>query len=216
MLHGTGDRQADPSLPFDPMSVCFVDSHNRSYAMPTLGYSFDATQTGTFLRSGETYTVSVNSKTGAINRYFKVTFEDVLISSLVDNDGDGTYSGVVTFPNAVNAASVSATGKLGLIAGDETGESSFSVQTGTASDGIISSRASAQPVANATVSVLIGQESSEGLAYELWAASEAGQTNPQITGSDGKYSYSANTGLYRIRDCNRLPALSQRNYRCQY
>ena len=82
--------KVDPSLPFDPMSVCIVDSKGRSYALPTLGYSFGATQTGSWVRHGETYSISVDTSNGTLNQYFKVTFEDILVSSLLDEDGDGT------------------------------------------------------------------------------------------------------------------------------
>ena len=191
--------KVDPALPFDPMSVCFVDSKSRSYALPTLGYSFGATQTGSWLRGGETYSISVDASSGNLNQYFKVTFEDVLVSSLLDRDGDGTYMGLATFPSAVGVASVDAIGKLGLIVGDGAKESSFSAEVGAATDGVISSRATGQSVANASVSALIAQSTSEGsLFYPPWAQGQSGQPGPQVTGSDGLYSYSASSGIYRI------------------
>jgi hypothetical protein len=49
------------------MSATFTDSQGRTIAVPTLGYSFGATQTGTFLRSGESYTVGVDSCGGNAN-----------------------------------------------------------------------------------------------------------------------------------------------------
>ena len=191
--------KVDPSLPFDPMSVCLVDSRGRSYAVPTLGYSFGASQTGSWLRSGEAYSISVDASSGNLNQYFKVTFEDILVSSLLDGDGDGTYTGLATFPSAVGAASVDATGKLGLIVGDDAVESSYSAEVATATDGVISDRATGQPVANARVSALIAQPINGGsLFYDVWAQSQSGQSNPQVTGGDGKYSYSASSGVYRL------------------
>jgi hypothetical protein len=191
--------KVDPSLPFDPMSTCFVDSQNRSYPVPMLGYSFSATQTGTWLRSGETYRVSVNGTRSDLNQYFKVTFEDILVSSLRDDDGDGTYAGFATFPSTLQAASANATASLGLIVGGDSGENSYRVSVTSASDGIVTDRTNGQPVANASVSALMGQAASDGsIYYDVWTQSQSGQPNPQVTGSDGKYSFSAQSGLYRI------------------
>ncbi|MEZ4622468.1 MAG: hypothetical protein R2867_44170 [Caldilineaceae bacterium] len=92
-----GCASTPPSLPFDPASLCFTDSQERSYPMPTLGYSFGATQTGSWLRGGETYRVSVSGLANVPNQSYKVTFNDLIISSLVDEDRDGTYLGWATF-----------------------------------------------------------------------------------------------------------------------
>ncbi|MFN8468604.1 MAG: DNRLRE domain-containing protein [Caldilineaceae bacterium] len=193
--------KVDPTLPFDPMSTCFADSKGRSYAVPTLGYSFGATQTGSWLRSGETYAISVNADTGELNRYFTLTFEDVLITSLVDTDGDGTYQGTATFPALLNAAganAAAATSTLRLIVGSSAGENSYSVEVGTAVDGVISSRATGQPLANASVSALLAQGTSDGSLFYTAGANQPGESNPQVTGADGRYSYSASSGIYRI------------------
>lgn len=191
----------NPALPFDPLSVCFVDSTGRSYAVPILGYSFGATPPGTWLRSGESYKVSLNASGGNLNRYFKVTFEDVLISSLTDENSDGLYQGVVVIPNpgAVQSASVHATGALGLLVGDGATENSFSTVVETTSAGVISDRSTGQPLAGASVAVVVEQASTDGERFfTAWLPSQAGQPNPQVTGADGKYSYSASSGTYRI------------------
>jgi plastocyanin len=200
--------KVDPSLPFDPMSACFVDSSGRSYAMPVLGYSFGATQTGTWVRSGETYRVSVNAATGELNRYYKVTFEDVLLSSLVDPDGDGAYTGVVTFPNEANAAEMAAaggesvqtlTGRLGLVTGDGMDERTYAVEVSGAPSGAIVNRTTGQPVAGASVSALVAQQAEDGsLFYSSVVPDLAGEPNPQVTGGDGRYGFSASSGVYRL------------------
>lgn len=191
--------KVDPSLPFDPMSVCLVDSNNRSYSLPILGYSFGATQMGGWLKAGETYRISLNSKTGNLNRYFRVTFEDIVISSLLDDDRDGVYVGYATIPASVQAADVNASGTFALAAGNDADENRYSADVTSASVGIVSDRSSGQPVANANVSALAAQAASDGnLYYDAWTQNQSGQPNPQVTGSDGKYSYSAVSGLYRI------------------
>jgi plastocyanin len=189
----------DPSLPYDPMSAAFVDSRGRFYALPTLGYSFGASQAGTWLRSGETYTVSVNASRVNPNLKIALGFADLIISSLHDDDGDGTYVGRATLASNVQAAAVGTTGKLGLLVDNGGSESFFSSDVTLVSDGVISDRSSGQPVANASVVALVEQPvSGGGRIFDLWAQSAAGQPNPQVTGVDGKYSYSASTGIYRL------------------
>lgn len=191
----------NPALSFDPLSVCFVDSKGRSYALPILGYSFGATQTGSWLRSGESYKVSLNASGGNLNQYFKVTFEDILISSLTDENGDGVYQGLVVMPDpgAVQSAGVNATGTVGLLVGNGATESRFSTAVETTSAGVISDRNSGQPLAGASVAVVVEQGSSSGQRFfTTWSTSQSGQPNPQVTAADGKYSYSANVGTYRI------------------
>jgi plastocyanin len=194
--------KVDPLLPFDPMSACFVDSQRRSYAMPTLGYSFGATQTGGWLRAGETYTVSIDAGTGDLNRYYQVTFEDVLLSSLADADGDGTYQGTATFPSTLQASggmAAAAEGKLALIAGSGAGERSYSARIGFAVDGVVGDRATGQPLANASVTALAAQAAADGsLYYAPWAQGASGEPNPQVTGRSGRYSFSAGSGIYRL------------------
>lgn len=188
----------DPSLPFDPMSVCFTDRRGQSFFVPTLGYSFGATQTGSWLRSGGTYSMTVNA-TAEAYQYFKVTFEDVLVSSLTDPDNNGTFQGEVTFPNGVQAADLTATGKLGLLVGRGSTESSYSTQLTSAVDGVISDITNGQPLANSTVAALVGQTASdESAVYSLWSSSESGQVNPQVTDATGTYGYSAVGGVYRL------------------
>jgi hypothetical protein len=63
---------------------------------------------------------------------------------------------------------------------------------------VSSAIANGQPVANASVAALVAQGSSEGTIFNVWEESQSGQVNPQVTASDGKYSYSATSGFYRI------------------
>ena len=194
----------DPTLPFNPMSVCFVDRQGRSIAMPTLGYSFDASQAGSWLRSGETYTVSVAGD-GSRNQYFKATLEDLLVSNLRDDDGDGTFTGVIAIPSALQTAQVhanaatAATSKLGLVVGNDAVESSFASTVSTASVGVISDRSTGNPLANASVAALIAQTNASGESFfTAWLATQSGQGNPQVTSADGQYGYSAGSGTYRL------------------
>ncbi len=183
------------ALAYDPMSSCFVDSNGRSYSLPTLGSPFGALQVGSWIKTGETYKVFINTNGSDPNQALRVTFNDVVISSLVDPDLDGTYVGMATFPSGVQAASVNATGTIGVVVGTAGNQISYSSEITTASDGVISNGTSGQPVANATVNLLVAQDADDGSSYFVAASN---QNNPQVTVADGAYRYSAADGIYRI------------------
>lgn len=186
-------------LPYDPMSVTFTDRQGRTIAMPSLGYSFGATQTGTFLRSGETYTVGVDSCGGGLNQSYKITFEDVIISSLTDPDGDGRYTGSVVYNPAVQAATASAASMLQLVVGTGSTQQSFSSEVQPLPTAVVRSRANGQPLANASVAVLAAQALENAAAiFESVAANILGQANPTLTGADGSYGFVAPAGTYRL------------------
>ena len=192
--------EVKPALPFDPMSVCFVDSHKRAYFMPQLGHNMDDISDGNFLRSGESYTVSLRAAEGAANTYFKVTFEDILVSELLDSDRDGFYTGKFTVPEAVQAAEVNARRKLGLVVRQGSTETTFTDYLDTAADGVIRDRSTGLPLAGATVVALVAEGTEDGnVVFGEWPAGDSGQPNPQTTAADGKYGYSATTGVYRLQ-----------------
>ena len=191
----------NPTLPYDPMSLCFTDSQGRAFFLPTFGYSFGATQTGSFLRSGETYTVSVDASGSDPNQYVKLTFGGNLLASLSDEDGNGIYQGLVIMPDpgVAQAASVDVAAQLGLIVGNGTTESNFRTEVTSATDGLITDRSTGQPVVGASVALLAANTTDSARTFfSGWATLYTGQPNPQTTGSDGKYRYYATAGLYRI------------------
>jgi plastocyanin len=187
--------QVKPSLPFDPASLCFVDSQNRSFTLSTLGYSWGASQSGSWLRSGETYQVSLSGLGNDPNAYAKVTFNDLVISSLLDSDGDGIYVGTATFPELIQAAGLNAAGTLGLIVGDVANESRFTAEVTSAPAGTVVDGRSNQPLADAEVTLLQAQEVEDGATV---STAFVVQGAAQLTASDGLYSLNAATGLYRI------------------
>jgi plastocyanin len=192
--------EVKPALPFDPMSVCFVDSRQRSYFVPMLGRNMDDISDGNYLRSGETYTVSLRGAVGAVNTYVKITFEDILISDLLDGDGNGFYTGKFTVPENVQAAEVNARRKLGLVVRQGSTATTFTSYIDTATDGVIRDRGTGLPLAGATVAALVAEEAEDGsVIFGEWPAGDSGQPNPQTTAADGKYGYSATTGVYRLQ-----------------
>ena len=191
--------RVDSTLPFDPMSVTFTDSQGRTLAVPVLGYSFGATQTGSFFRAGESYKVGVDLCDPNPNARGSVTFNDILVSSLLDSDGDGRFSGWATFPALVQAAAATATGDLALIVNDGASESRYGMSIATGAAGVVTDRATGQPLAGATVAALAGvADASGGTTFAAWDAGLAGQTNPQVTSADGGYLFTASDGLFQL------------------
>ncbi len=185
------------NLPFNPMSACVVDSKGRSMAIPSLGFVFHTIQWTYRLQPGETYTMSVEGKPNT-NQSYAVTFEDVLISSLTDEDGDGVFKGSFTLPNTANmqAKLANASASLGLLVTDNNVESSFSSAVSTGGNGVIRDRNTGNPLANASVAALIAQTNESGESF--FTAWLAAQGNPQTTGADGQYSFNADSGVYRL------------------
>ncbi|HAJ37037.1 MAG TPA: hypothetical protein DCL15_15255 [Chloroflexi bacterium] len=189
----------DTSLPYDPMSVTFTDSQGRTIAMPTLGYSFGATQTGAFLRSGETYTVGVDSCGGALNQFYKITSEEILISSLTDPDGDGRYTGSFTYNPGVTTANADAIAELQLVTGAGATQQRYGVSVQPLPTAVVRSQTTMQPLASAVVTALAAQLADGAQRiYELVAPAVLGQPNPTATGADGSYSFVAPAGAYRL------------------
>lgn len=203
-----------PTLPIDPISLTFTDSQGRTHHPSTLGYSFGATQTGTWLRAGETYTIGVNSTSNRPNQNFKVTFEDILISSLRDDDGDGRYTGTFVYnpivlhgPAAADAASLF---RLSISNGGLEQGYDLSVQPLTS--GVVRDALTNQPVANAALT-LLGAQVQAGVeaVFSAWTSGALGQPNPQTTGADGAYSFNTPGTLNRV-DADRSGYQPYRSY----
>ena len=103
----TGLIDVDPSLPFDPKSLTFTDSQGRMHPSADAGFRGAPVRPARLpSRAGETYEVGVNSCSNVPNQNFKVTFEDIIVSSLRDDDGDGRYTGTFIYNPIVHARPV--------------------------------------------------------------------------------------------------------------
>lgn len=197
----TGLIDVNPSLPIDPKSLTFTDSQGRKYHPPTLGYSFGATQTGSWLKAGETYEVGVNSCSNAPNQSIKVTFEDILIGRLRDDDGDGRYTGTFTYnsiaPRGPTAAGAASQYRFSVTNGGLEQSYDLSVQSQVAAT--VRDALTQQPVANAALTLLGAQlEVGSEAIFSPWTSAALGQPNPQTTGIDGAYNFNSPGRLNRV------------------
>lgn len=92
----TGKITVDRSLPIDPLSLSFTDSKGNTFHPSTLGFAWGESNPAAFLRSGETYTVGIDSCTSDPNMRVDVSIIGVLIALFDDND-DGRYTGSYTY-----------------------------------------------------------------------------------------------------------------------
>jgi len=199
----TGLLNVDPTLPFDPLSLTFTDSHGRITHPRTLGLADGTSNTLMFseLTSGETYELGVNSTAHVPNQNFKVTFEDILISSLRDDDGDGRYIGSFVYnPIVVRspmAASVANELRLSITNGGV--EQSYGLMVQPLVSGVVRDALTQQPLANANLA-LLGAQLQAGVAsiFEAWSSVALGQPNPQTTGVDGAYAFNTPGNLNRV------------------
>ncbi len=203
-----------PTLPIDPKSLMFTDSHGRKYHPVTLGYSFGANQLGTWLKSGETYTISVESTSDAPNQNFKVTFEDILISSLRDDDGDGRYTGTFIYNPIVlrGPAATTAASLFRLSVSNGGLEQSYDLSVQPSTSGVVRDALTNQPIANAVLT-LLGAQVQAGVeaVFSAWTSGALGQPNPQATGADGAYSFNTPGTLNRV-DADRSGYQPYRSY----
>jgi hypothetical protein len=180
----------DPSLPFDPISLSFTDSKGRSYHPPTLGWASAETNFGAALRAGETYQIGVNSCASDPSQSFNVIFEDILVSSLYDDDGDGRYLGEFN-SGSVLRANLAAAGELRLDVTSGGATRGFAMALGAAGAGIVTDSQSGQSIAGANVAALIS-------GGDLWPAAALGAANPQASDAGGSYGFGAASDTSRL------------------
>lgn len=176
--------KVDPSLPIDPLSLTFTDSQGRTVRPVTLGYSFGVTQTGTMLRSGETYKVGIDRCGNDPNQAMQIIFHDLLISNLLDEGGTGRYTGSFTFAPTAVSATPGAGSPLHFVVTTGSAEQRFALPLQPLTPGIVRDALTGQPLADARVTA----RSIAGLA----------QLEPQVTGPDGAYSFEAPVGVYQL------------------
>lgn len=182
-----------PTLPFDPSSLCFVDSQGDAFPFAQL-VSKDLDKSSPLaLQRGETYQVSVSGLGAKPNHALKITLTDVIISSLTDADRDGIYTGSFTMDAALLAANVNADRSLGLLVDDGSSVVTFEIPTQTVGSGMVTDNAG-KPLANATVTLLDATEVEDSEAvYTTFSAVAA-----QVTGNDGSFSFLPTSGISRI------------------
>ena len=108
---------------------------------------------------------------------------EALAAKLKDPEGDGCYTGLVTLPkSSVQAASAdgtsATTAKVTLNVSNGRSETSVSSDVTLASDGVISDRATGQPVAGASVVALAAQVNGSSVAHVTLPSGTLGQANP--------------------------------------
>jgi hypothetical protein len=185
----TGKIVVDPTLPVDPLSLTFTDSQGRSFHPSTLGWSLGASNPISLLKPGETYEVTIDSCVDDPNQRVSLSIIGVLIGLL--RADDGSFSGSFTYnPTAREGLmQTSAAPRLLVTTGDA--QRSFDLAIGPATPGIARNALDGAPLDGLSLSLL-------SAAGRAWPADALGQPNPQTTGADGAYSFSAPAELLRI------------------
>lgn len=183
----------NPELPIDPLSLSFTDSNGNEFVIDTLGYSWGASQTGSFsfMRNGQSYEVGVDSCGTAPSRQLSIKLTDVIISSLHDDDNDGRFSGVLVFDESGSipfedftqiGASLAQAETLELEVLSNGTNRSFSILLSDTATGTVLDAASAEPVADAEITALSADDI-------LWPSAALAAENPQTSGADGSYRF---------------------------
>ncbi|MCB0129036.1 MAG: hypothetical protein KDE58_42510, partial [Caldilineaceae bacterium] len=94
----------DDSLPVDPISLLLTDSQGRQFHPNTLGWASGGQIDQWPLQEGETYTIQIDTCVSDPNLRMNYVLKNVIVSSLYDDDGDGTYVGSFVYSRGVQSA----------------------------------------------------------------------------------------------------------------
>jgi plastocyanin len=181
--------RVNSGLPYDPVTLTFTDDEGHVYS-PNMGGGLLG------LVAGRKYTMGVNASSGT--PYLKVTFEDILISSVIggpveltDPDGDGRYTGTFTYspPAGVVAAAAS---ELRLTTWDGAIERRYPIDLQPLPQPVVRDARTGQPLAGARVTLLEKISPPSRAAYFM-------AVDERLTGPDGTYAFSVYEGTYRLR-----------------
>jgi plastocyanin len=153
------------------------------------------------LTPGNTYDVGVNSCSITPNQTLQWTFEDILISSLRDDDGDGRYTGTFTYnpiaPRGPMAPSAASIFRLSVTYGGL--EQSYDLSVQSQVSATVRDALTQQPIANAALTLLGAQlEAGAEAIFSAWTSAALGQPSPQTTGIDGAYSFNSPGSVNRV------------------
>ncbi|MCB0127581.1 MAG: carboxypeptidase regulatory-like domain-containing protein, partial [Caldilineaceae bacterium] len=124
--------------------------------------------------------------------------ENVFVSSLYDDDGDGTYVGSFVYNRPAQAAaatSVDAGDTVELVVESGGVERRFAAEAVPMTQGTIHNGVDSQPVAAATVSALVAN----GDGFSAIGSTESSAPDAQQTGADGGYGFQVADGTYRLQ-----------------
>ncbi|MCB0110936.1 MAG: carboxypeptidase regulatory-like domain-containing protein, partial [Caldilineaceae bacterium] len=189
----------DDSLPVDPISLLLIDSQGRQFHPNTLGWTNGGDQIDQWpLQEGETYTIQIDVCVGDPNLRMRYELENVFVSSLYDDDGDGTYVGSFVYNRPAQAAaatSVDAGDTVELIVESGGVERRFAAEAVPMTQGTIHNGVDSQRVAAAQVSALVGN----GDGFSAIGSTESSAPDAQQTGADGGYGFQVADGTYRLQ-----------------
>lgn len=193
----TGYLVVDTILPWNPLSLSFVDTNGRVVRPAGNNGRLDADGWQATLGASQPYTIWLQA-TGCT-------------AVEVSMDGGQSFAGLAPMQldgesglarQIVTAASGSQSVKLrGTCGGGpvDLGSGTLTIQ---ASAGVVTDASTGAPLASATVSALVANAEAESGTgsdvYTLWPAGDYGQVNPQGTGSDGKFGFYPPAGTYQL------------------
>jgi len=149
------------------------------------------------LQEGESYTIQIDTCVIDPNLHMKFNLENAQVTSLYDDDGDGTYMGSFVYSRAVEAAGVAsadAGDTVELVVESGGVEHRFAAEAVPLTQGSIRNAVDGQAVTNAAVSALVA----DGDGFSAIGSTESGAPAAQQTGVDGRYGFQVADGTYRL------------------
>ena len=193
----TGYLVVDTTLPWNPLSLSFVDTNGRVVRPAGNNGRLDADGWQATLGASQPYTIWLQA-TGCT-------------AVAVSTDGGQNFAGLAPMQldgetGLARQIDTAASGSQSVQLRGNCGGSPIELGSGTlliqTSAGVVTDASTGTPLASATVSALVANAEAETGAgsdvYTLWPAGDYGQVNPQGTGSDGKFGFYPPAGTYQL------------------
>ncbi len=192
----TGYLVVDTTLPWNPLSLSFVDANGRVVRPAGNNGRLDAEGWQATLNASQSYTVWLQAA-GCTAVEVSTDGGQTVALSPAQLDGENGVAGQIA-----TAASGSQSVQLKGTCGGNPVDLGSGTLVMRASEGIVTDASTGAALASATVSALVANANAEsgagGDVYTLWSAADYGQNNPQVTGSDGTFGFYPPAGTYQL------------------
>ncbi|MCO5212672.1 MAG: GEVED domain-containing protein [Caldilinea sp.] len=193
----TGYLVVDPTLPWNPLSLSFVDASGRVVRPAGNNGRLDAEGWQATLNASEPYTVWLQAAGCTAVEVSANGGQSFVALSPALLDGENGVAGQIA-----TVASGSQSVQVKGICGGNPVDLGSGTLVMRSSEGIVTDATTGAALASATVSALVANANAEsgagGDVYALWSATDYGQTNPQVTGGDGKFGFYPPAGTYQL------------------
>ncbi len=190
----------DPSLPYDPLSVRFVDENGNVRRPVDASGRTDAEKWNIRLRANTNYTVTLKvCCSDPISATVALAVPGVGTVNLIYNAGRSLFVGAFKTGDGVQNPTAQ---PISLTVTCDDVERTFDGQVLIDPEGVVYDVSNHQPLSGANVACMQADATTANAgstaAFELWPAADYGQVNPQSTQANGTFSFWTPAGTYQL------------------